>query len=583
MDATGQLTEINEFLQPNERGTEVNNEIISFESILDLPEGSELETDAKKTFSVIRRLGNANASGESDVFLCSMDGKEYVAKIYRRRLEAKDKYDRLNLISKINAINSERIAKIIDYGSCGNRFFEIFDFYNAGSLADEVSQNNRFSYKELKEKIIPDLAEALNTLHKEGLFHCDLKPGNIMWQDITKNDIVLIDFGISLVMPEGKTDMILQNANGTPLYRAPEVANGVIADCTDYYSLGIIVYELFCGCIPEQIRIKEIPKPEDMPEDLYDLFCGLTYEGYRNRKDRKNPNNRWTYDEVMRWLKGEKLPVPGTVISSQLENDRSIMEFSWKETKFDNIDDLCLALCIFWDDGRKCILRGDLTNHLEWKERLTSNQALWVSQIRDISEEIKYNADQKFIRIIQSLSPERKYLACPLGVFNSLSEFGKRLFECLENDAEIGRNMAISSIELLASVNHISWFMQVMNEDLEEVEHVKSIENGILQGGVMSDCWNRNPDLIIYELAYTLTKDPLDLGLINGKTFSTLDSLKKYLMQNDSSSHKKVYDLCQKYLLDDAFTLKPRVYGWLKCKKCDLSQFNLRNNKRRKK
>ncbi len=38
---------------------------------------------------------------------------------------------------------------------------------------------------------------------------------------------------------------------------------------------------------------------------------GLTYKDISHRNEKNNPNRRWGYDEVRRWLKGEDVPVPG--------------------------------------------------------------------------------------------------------------------------------------------------------------------------------------------------------------------------------------------------------------------------------
>ena len=52
--------------------------------------------------------------------------------------------------------------------------------------------------EELKNLVIPSVAEGLKALHDAGILHKDLKPGNMMIADDDRH-IVLIDFGISSV------------------------------------------------------------------------------------------------------------------------------------------------------------------------------------------------------------------------------------------------------------------------------------------------------------------------------------------------------------------------------------------------
>jgi eukaryotic-like serine/threonine-protein kinase len=95
------------------------------------------------------------------------------------------------------------------------------------------------------------VASALTHMHRRGVFHGDLKPGNIM---LTKNgQVKLIDFGTAWVRGQ-KKDRI----QGTPQYIAPEQATEkVIDEKTDIYNLGATMYRMFTGRYVQQ----DIPKP----------------------------------------------------------------------------------------------------------------------------------------------------------------------------------------------------------------------------------------------------------------------------------------------------------------------------------
>lgn len=101
-------------------------------------------------------------------------------------------------------------------------------------------------------RIICRLCETLCFLHAEGVVHRDLKPDNIF---LTRDGrTILMDFGL-MTRFQGvinRESLAVEHGGvGTLLYMAPEQIRGDFTDArTDLYSLGCIVYELFCGQPP---------------------------------------------------------------------------------------------------------------------------------------------------------------------------------------------------------------------------------------------------------------------------------------------------------------------------------------------
>lgn len=81
-------------------------------------------------------------------------------------------------------------------------------------------------------------------LHEHGIIYRDLKPENIM---IDLNGYPkLIDFGTAKIL-ENRTFTLV----GTPHYMAPEIINGSgYGFGADIWSMGIMLYEFICGCVP---------------------------------------------------------------------------------------------------------------------------------------------------------------------------------------------------------------------------------------------------------------------------------------------------------------------------------------------
>ncbi|HEX8793449.1 MAG TPA: protein kinase [Polyangiaceae bacterium] len=95
--------------------------------------------------------------------------------------------------------------------------------------------------------LLASVADALGAVHRAGMAHRDVKPGNVMLA--AGGRVVLTDFGI--FQPEASRDA---SAAGSPHYIAPEVMQGRVAlgelYLVDVYALGIAAYETLTGRVP---------------------------------------------------------------------------------------------------------------------------------------------------------------------------------------------------------------------------------------------------------------------------------------------------------------------------------------------
>jgi eukaryotic-like serine/threonine-protein kinase len=104
-------------------------------------------------------------------------------------------------------------------------------------------------------RLIVQVLQALAYLHRRGVLHRDLKPGNVL---VTQDEagqphIKLLDFGLALLKVSGSDAMTTSSsaAAGTFAYMAPEVLGGDIAtDVSDLYSVGVIAFEMLAGKHP---------------------------------------------------------------------------------------------------------------------------------------------------------------------------------------------------------------------------------------------------------------------------------------------------------------------------------------------
>ena len=100
-----------------------------------------------------------------------------------------------------------------------------------------------------KLRIAIALAETVGTLHRHGLLHRDINPGNILVTP--QGDVRLTGFRYAIHQTQSRT--ITDLVSGTLPYIAPEQTGRMNrpVDCrSDLYALGITLYELFAGTLP---------------------------------------------------------------------------------------------------------------------------------------------------------------------------------------------------------------------------------------------------------------------------------------------------------------------------------------------
>ncbi len=119
--------------------------------------------------------------------------------------------------------------------------------------------------------VMRQLADGLGALHDEGLRHDNLKPTNLL---VTKQGrVVMTDFGITdQAAQENTLDDPHANA-----YLSPEQAGaGALSPASDWYAIGVILYEALTGRLPHALSAHEPAPPSALVDGIpgeIDALC----------------------------------------------------------------------------------------------------------------------------------------------------------------------------------------------------------------------------------------------------------------------------------------------------------------------
>ena len=493
-------------------------------------------------YEIVRRLDVS--TGEADIYVCSYQNKNYVAKVYRRPKAIKQ-----SILDALKAIRSPFIARTFDVGTYQGLPYEVLPYYEAGSL-----QGHRYTFEELKATIIPDINEALHVLHQHNIIHKDVKPSNIMrWNDRT--GVALIDFGISSVIEDGNT-MIVTSTGMTPEYSAPETFRGLFLDESDYYSFGITLYELFCGSTPyknmtaDQIAqytaVQKIPFPATMPKELQDLITGLTYVDITHRNEKNNPNKRWTYQEVLNWCMGKRQPIPGAASSTTV----AMPAYTFMGQKYTDTASLVEALAGNWTNGKRQLFRGLMSGFFK---SFNPEVAGYCMDAEEAANESGANDDVIFWKLLYQMEPSLRIFLWRNYRYESLAELGNEILANLrtENGINVGLWTELLQCELL------SYFVdKVCGGDIEAVNAIKAIETAHKH----LNNNKRTEKLNFYTLGYLLSGDRI--YQMGQNKFSSVDDLTLHMKQLLDHSYDEFAAFCNCVIGKDG-NLDPQFEAWL--------------------
>ena len=160
-------------------------------------------------------------------------------------LESRD--DLLREARGASVVQHPGLVTVYDVIDDGDRILLVMECIEGEPLDVWSAQNQPTPQR--AARLISLMAAAAQHAHAAGLYHCDLKPANVI---VRADDTpVITDFGLSITR-QSQAAMVGQTV-GSPAYMSPEQVRGdlnFIDGRTDVWSMGVILYRLLCGCPP---------------------------------------------------------------------------------------------------------------------------------------------------------------------------------------------------------------------------------------------------------------------------------------------------------------------------------------------
>jgi formylglycine-generating enzyme required for sulfatase activity/serine/threonine protein kinase len=161
--------------------------------------------------------------------------------------------------STLASLDHPGIVKVLrSFQAHGTAYF-VMPFVEGTALDDVIrqrtSKGDPFTEAEIKD-LLTKVLDALGYLHERGIYHRDLKPGNIL---MTKAGPVLIDFGAARQRLSERSLTVIESAGYTPFEQLQ--SRGKIGPWSDLYALGGTLYKALIGETPAKANDRAFDDP----------------------------------------------------------------------------------------------------------------------------------------------------------------------------------------------------------------------------------------------------------------------------------------------------------------------------------
>ena len=187
------------------------------------------------------------------------DDMMYFMKVYdfgsiphEQLFEGKEVYE-IHLCKELNTDENKNVVRYVDNGEVkkGKTVYHylVTEFYRGVTLYDAVRNEGRFDLEDAVQITLCVLT-GLSYIHSRALIHNDIRPSNIMLQELDDGMLMptIIDLGHISYMVKGRPTFVDEDL--MPYFRAPETFRSVYTVKSDIFSTGALLYFLLFGKSP---------------------------------------------------------------------------------------------------------------------------------------------------------------------------------------------------------------------------------------------------------------------------------------------------------------------------------------------
>jgi formylglycine-generating enzyme required for sulfatase activity/poly(3-hydroxybutyrate) depolymerase len=213
------------------------------------------------------------------------------------------------------ALDDENIVRVYDVQDQPFPFL-VMEYIAGETLQQRLDRTGPLDVADVV-RLGKQIAAGLAAAHEKGLIHRDIKPSNILLDGAGAQRVLITDFGLARAADDAsltKSGVIV----GTPLYMAPEQAQGEVIDHrADLFSLGSVLYVMCSGRPPFRAsttlavlrRVAEdTPRPirEIIPE-VPDWLCAIVARLHAKKPQERFQSAREVVAEFERCLTEQKV------------------------------------------------------------------------------------------------------------------------------------------------------------------------------------------------------------------------------------------------------------------------------------
>ncbi len=279
----------------------------------------------KKEYKILEIV--SESTGEAVIYRIEDNlHKTYALKLYYEFHDIEQEPN-TEALSRIKKIEDDDILNLIDYGTGINKYkgkycFEILDFAQGFDLLDVENHKQTYKPDFIEKEVVQQIFKGILKLHKNRIYHCDLKPQNVFFLDKEQHEIVIGDYGSAKTFDfdAEKDSRKTTTVKGTDFYLPPEQARGFISEKNDYYSFGMILLHLL---YPEELIINESETKslsrQKLKQIIENQFEGKPIIDYNPSYQRINDliagltlvdfNLRWGKEQVKQWIAGKGIEI----------------------------------------------------------------------------------------------------------------------------------------------------------------------------------------------------------------------------------------------------------------------------------